>query len=175
MVQRPRTTLKKTFTFEHVVSTDTSTAAELYDTAVAPALDEAFPSVGCCVIAMGSEQSGKSRTVRGNLSDEGVAVRAVRDAFAAARRGAPEGGELLVTLSAVLDAIVQGAGETPLQGKQPVRERLLDALQPTAGQPAAEVARADIEKLKHDISRQEQFGINFDYLVRRVKRREAGR
>ena len=44
-----------------------------------------------------------------------------------------------------------------------------------AGDPAAEFARADIEKLKHDISRQEQFGINFDYLVRRVKRREAGR
>eukprot|EP00900_Chrysochromulina_parva_P021854 jgi/Chrpa1/4301/Chrysochromulina_OHIO_Genome00001885-RA len=150
MVQRPRTTLKKTFTFEHVVSTDTSTAAELYETAVAPALDEAFPSVGCCVIAMGSEQSGKSRTVRGNLSDEGVAVRAVRDAFAAARRGAPEGGELLVTLSAVLDAIVQGAGETPLQGKQPVRERLLDALQPTAGQPAAGlIVRENADALPH--------------------------
>ena len=44
-----------------------------------------------------------------------------------------------------------------------------------AGDPAAEFSRADVEKLKHDISRQEQFGINFDYLVRRVKRREAGR
>ena len=148
VVQRPRTTLKKTFTFEHVVSTDASTASELYETAVAPALDEAFPSVGCCVIAMGSEQTGKSRTVRGDLFDEGVAVRAVRDAFAAAR--APEGGELLVTLSAVLDAIVQGAGETPLQGKQPVRERLLDALQPTAGQPAAGLnVRENADALPH--------------------------
>ena len=44
-----------------------------------------------------------------------------------------------------------------------------------AGQPAAEFPRADIEKLKHDISRPEQFTINFDYLVRRVQRREAGR
>jgi len=42
-----------------------------------------------------------------------------------------------------------------------------------AGDPAPEFPRADIEKLKHDISRPEQFKINFDYLVRRVKRREA--
>jgi L-fuculose-phosphate aldolase len=43
-----------------------------------------------------------------------------------------------------------------------------------AGDPAGEFPRADIEKLKHDISRPEQFAINYDYLVRRVKRREAG-
>ena len=42
-----------------------------------------------------------------------------------------------------------------------------------AGKPAPEFSRDDIEKLKHDISRPEQFQINFDYLVRRVKRREA--
>jgi L-fuculose-phosphate aldolase len=41
-----------------------------------------------------------------------------------------------------------------------------------AGTPAAEFPRADIEKLRHDISRPEQFKINFDYLVRRAKRRE---
>ena len=39
-----------------------------------------------------------------------------------------------------------------------------------AGTPAAEFPRADIEKLRHDISRPEQFQINFDYLVRRAKR-----
>lgn len=44
-----------------------------------------------------------------------------------------------------------------------------------AGDPAPEFPRADIEKLKHDISRPEQFAINFDYLVRRAKRRaQAG-
>jgi L-fuculose-phosphate aldolase len=42
-----------------------------------------------------------------------------------------------------------------------------------AGDAAPEFARADIDKLKHDISRPEQFAINFDYLVRRVKRREG--
>lgn len=42
-----------------------------------------------------------------------------------------------------------------------------------AGGPAPEFPREDIEKLKHDISRPEQFQVNFDYLVRRVKRREA--
>jgi L-fuculose-phosphate aldolase len=41
-----------------------------------------------------------------------------------------------------------------------------------AGDPAPEFPRADIEKLKHDISQPEQFKVNFDYLVRRVKRRE---
>jgi L-fuculose-phosphate aldolase len=41
-----------------------------------------------------------------------------------------------------------------------------------AGDTAPEFPRGDIEKLKHDISRPEQFAINFDYLVRRVKRRE---
>jgi L-fuculose-phosphate aldolase len=41
-----------------------------------------------------------------------------------------------------------------------------------AGDPAPEFPRADIEKLKHDISRPEQFAVNFDYLVRRAKRLE---
>jgi L-fuculose-phosphate aldolase len=44
-----------------------------------------------------------------------------------------------------------------------------------AGDPAPEFPRADIEKLKRDISRPEQFVVNFDYLVRRVKRRELAR
>ncbi|HUC49741.1 MAG TPA: class II aldolase/adducin family protein [Xanthobacteraceae bacterium] len=39
-----------------------------------------------------------------------------------------------------------------------------------AGDLAPEFPREDIEKLKHDISRPEQFVVNFDYLVRRLKR-----
>jgi L-fuculose-phosphate aldolase len=39
-----------------------------------------------------------------------------------------------------------------------------------AGDVAPEFPREDIEKLKHDISRPEQFVVNFDYLVRRLKR-----
>ena len=42
-----------------------------------------------------------------------------------------------------------------------------------AGDIAPEFPVKDIEKLKHDISRAEQFAINFDYLVRRAKRREG--
>ena len=41
-----------------------------------------------------------------------------------------------------------------------------------AGDPAPEFPRADIEKLKQDRSKPEQFTINFDYLVRRLKRWE---
>src|SRR5882672_6532861 len=40
-----------------------------------------------------------------------------------------------------------------------------------AGTLAPEFPKDDIEKLKYDISRPEQFQINFDYLVRRAKRR----
>ena len=42
-----------------------------------------------------------------------------------------------------------------------------------AGECAPEFPEADIMKLQHDISRPDQFIVNFDYLVRRVKRREA--
>lgn len=41
-----------------------------------------------------------------------------------------------------------------------------------AGDLAPEFPRVDIERLKHDIGRPDQFVVNFDYLVRRAKRRE---
>jgi L-fuculose-phosphate aldolase len=41
-----------------------------------------------------------------------------------------------------------------------------------AGDLAPEFSRADIEKLKFDLSRLDQFAVNFDYLVRRVRRLE---
>jgi len=40
-----------------------------------------------------------------------------------------------------------------------------------AGDPAAEFSRGDIAKLKGEIGQPEQFRVNFDYLVRRLKRR----
>jgi len=49
---------------------------------------------------------------------------------------------------------------------------LMELAAEAAGDPAPEFPRTDLEKLKHDISRPAQFKINFDYLVRRVKRRE---
>ena len=42
-----------------------------------------------------------------------------------------------------------------------------------AGDPAPEFPRADIEKLRQEISQPEQFVVNFDYLMRRVQRRES--
>jgi ribulose-5-phosphate 4-epimerase/fuculose-1-phosphate aldolase len=47
---------------------------------------------------------------------------------------------------------------------------MVQLLAEAAGDPAPEFSRADIEKLKADISQPEQFAINFDYLVRRVRR-----
>jgi L-fuculose-phosphate aldolase len=40
-----------------------------------------------------------------------------------------------------------------------------------AGDPAPEFPHEDIARLEHEISRPDQFMINFDYLVRRLKRR----
>jgi L-fuculose-phosphate aldolase len=40
-----------------------------------------------------------------------------------------------------------------------------------AGDPAPEFSPEDADKLKRDIGQPEQFKVNFDYLVRRVKRR----
>ena len=48
---------------------------------------------------------------------------------------------------------------------------MVQLLVEAAGDPAPEFSRADIEKLKADITQPEQFTVNFDYLVRRVKRR----
>lgn len=47
---------------------------------------------------------------------------------------------------------------------------MIQLLAEAAGEPTPEFPRDDILKLKHDITRPEQFQINFDYLVRRVKR-----
>ncbi len=47
---------------------------------------------------------------------------------------------------------------------------MIQMIAEAAGTPAPEFPLADIDKLKHDISRPEQFVINFDYLVRRLKR-----
>lgn len=47
---------------------------------------------------------------------------------------------------------------------------MVQLLAEAAGEVAPEFPRADIEKLKSDISQPEQFQINFDYLARRVKR-----
>lgn len=41
----------------------------------------------------------------------------------------------------------------------------------TVGDPAPEFPDEDIARLKHEISRLDQFTINFDYLVRRLERR----
>jgi L-fuculose-phosphate aldolase len=48
---------------------------------------------------------------------------------------------------------------------------MVQLLVEAAGDPAPEFSRADIEKLRGDITQPEQFTINFDYLVRRIKRR----
>jgi L-fuculose-phosphate aldolase len=50
---------------------------------------------------------------------------------------------------------------------------MIEMIAGAAGALRPEFPRADIEQLKNDISRPEQFAINFDYLVRRVRRREA--
>ncbi len=50
---------------------------------------------------------------------------------------------------------------------------MIQMITEAAGEAAPEFLRADIEQLKHDIGRPDQFVVNFDYLVRRLKRREG--
>jgi L-fuculose-phosphate aldolase len=47
---------------------------------------------------------------------------------------------------------------------------MIQMITEAAGDPAPEFPREDIATLKHDISRPDQFVVNFDYLVRRLKR-----
>jgi L-fuculose-phosphate aldolase len=48
---------------------------------------------------------------------------------------------------------------------------MVQLLAEAAGELAPEFPRDDIEKLKHDISRADQFKVNFDYLARRMARK----
>jgi len=47
---------------------------------------------------------------------------------------------------------------------------MIQMIAEAAGDPAPEFPRSDIEQLRQDISRPDQFVVNFDYLVRRVQR-----
>jgi L-fuculose-phosphate aldolase len=48
---------------------------------------------------------------------------------------------------------------------------MIQMIAEAAGETRPQFPDADIKKLKHDISRPEQFDINFDYLVRRLRRK----
>jgi L-fuculose-phosphate aldolase len=48
----------------------------------------------------------------------------------------------------------------------------IQLLAEAAGDPAPEFSRADIETLRQEIARPEQCAVNFDYLARRVRRKE---
>jgi L-ribulose-5-phosphate 4-epimerase len=50
---------------------------------------------------------------------------------------------------------------------------MVQMLTEAAGDPDTEFPRADIERLRQEISQPEQFVVNFDYLARRVQRRET--
>jgi L-fuculose-phosphate aldolase len=70
---------------------------------------------------------------------------------------------VVVTGATIAEAVI---GTIMLENGAQV-QLLVDA----AGDPAPEFPRADIERLKAEISQPEQFAINFDYLARRAKRR----
>jgi L-fuculose-phosphate aldolase len=48
---------------------------------------------------------------------------------------------------------------------------MIQMITEAAGDPAPDFPAADIAQLKHDISRPDQFVVNFNYLVRRLERR----
>ena len=141
--QRPRTTLKKSFEVDVVLGAELSTA-ECHEAATRASLREAVDNGrSVVVLALGSEKSGKSTSVRGGGDgSEGIALLTARDIFAALGEMSAQPddvvAETMVTVSAALNAITPALGETALMGKQPVRERLVDALGPSSSeQPLA--------------------------------------
>ena len=136
---RPRSTIRKAFDLGLVCGDDVDSRAAFECSALAPAVRQAVTQGrSALVMAVGSEQSGKSAAVR---ADDGLAALVVREVFSAlAEHGdqsaTREAVSSEVGVSAVLCAITQADGETALTAKQPVRERVLDALG-ASSQPAA--------------------------------------
>ena len=79
--------------------------------------------------------------------------------------------DLLVALAPRQPAAYSIAGELCATRPELRQGAMVQLLVEAAGDPAPEFPRADIEKLKAEISQAEQFTINFDYLARRVRRR----
>jgi ribulose-5-phosphate 4-epimerase/fuculose-1-phosphate aldolase len=63
--------------------------------------------------------------------------------------------------------------ETVISGLMLENAAKVQMIAEAAGDPAPEFPREDIEKLKSQLSKPDQFKINFDYLARRVLRRGA--
>ena len=152
---RPKSTIKKAFEAQAVFAPGATTSA-VHSTVVAPDISAALATGrSVYVLSMGAEQSGKSTTVRGDddpaADADGVAMLALDDVFSAADAAtAACGAECIVTVSAVCCAIVPAHGETPLQGKQPVREVLIDALSDTPPSNAGLNVREHADGLPHD-------------------------
>ena len=113
---RPRSTITKSYEADAILGQKLS-PQECFESAVQPHLRAALATGrSASIYAMGSEQSGKTTTVR---SEEGIAIQVARDLFAYLG-DAPPGIESLVTVTGVLCAIMPSAG--------PSKEVLLDAL-----------------------------------------------
>ena len=124
VVQRPRTTLTKSFELGAIFGEEASTT-ECFVATIAPSIRPAVKDGrSAFVLALGAEKSGKSTSVRGG--SDGFAFLAVRETFEAIATAAAD--ESLVTFSAVLNTIMptHGAGS----------EHIIDALggdSPSAG------------------------------------------
>ena len=146
---RPKSTIKKSFEVQAVFGPESSND-QLCTDFIAPNVCAALAAGrSAYVLSLGAEQSGKSSTLRGTPESAGLALLALGDVYAMLDEERSSA-ESLVTISAVCCAIVPAQGETPLQGKQPVREVLIDALGP-AKQPAAGLnVREHADGLPHE-------------------------
>ena len=122
---RPRSTIRKAFDLGLVCGDEVDSRAAFERSALAPAVRQAVTQGrSALVMAVGSEQSGKSAAVRAH---DGLAALVVREVFSAlAEHGDQPATRKVVSsevaVSAVLCAITQADGETALTAKQPVRE-----------------------------------------------------
>jgi L-fuculose-phosphate aldolase len=109
----------------------------------------------------------------GELGVYGDSITLVRTHAMGARVASALGANRAVLLKnhgvAVVGATIEEAVINVIMLENAARVQMLVE---AAGDPAPEFPRADIEKHKGEISQPEQFVINFNYLARRVQRRE---
>jgi len=121
-LQRPKTTLTKTFKFADIHTTTAGTG-DVHERSVSEHV-RAVVSGGesVTVLSFGARSTGKTITIR---SRDGVVLRAATDVFV----GLGLGDKCMITVSCLISAVAPPA-QSPLTGRQVTHEILLDGMLP---------------------------------------------
>ena len=121
-LQRPKTTLTKTFKFAHVYDTAAGNG-DVHENSVSEHVRAAVSAgESVTVMSFGARATGKTATMR---SRDGVVIRAATDVFA----GLGVGDAYMVTVQCLISAVAPPA-QSHLTGRQVTHEILLDGMLP---------------------------------------------